>query len=237
MYDVAVVIPTIIRPHLERAVKSVFEQDFDGTIQILIGLDYPCGNKETLWSLQIQAPKNMAVDVLNLGYSTRIDKGGLYYNYGGGALRSILTLAANARYVAYLDDDCWFKPNHISSLMNLITKRNLHWVYSKRRAYYSETGEPVPEEKVGKLPEVDTNCILFDKIECHDAILGWVGVKKERAWNGIDVDQEWRYADPMYFTRALSRARKERKASTNLETTCYGLSEDSPGYHLHHKDD
>ncbi len=50
-YDVAVVIPTIGRPVLERAVQSVFRQDFPGTIQILIGVGNPIGDRELLSKL------------------------------------------------------------------------------------------------------------------------------------------------------------------------------------------
>lgn len=223
-YDVAVVTPTIIRPQLDKAVRSVFNQDFDGRIQMLVGLDYPCGNKEDLWALQIQAPNHIQLDVLHLGYSTRADKGGLYYSYGGGALRSILTLAANARYVAYLDDDCWFESNHISSLMDLITSRELDWVYSKRRPFYTETGKPVPHENIGELPEIDTNCFLIDKLSCHDAILGWTSVVKKEPWDDVEP-----------FKQALQRGRDKRYAGTGMETTCYGLTPESPSYNLHHK--
>jgi hypothetical protein len=35
-FDVAVVIPTVLRPTLLRAVRSIFRQDLKGRIQILI---------------------------------------------------------------------------------------------------------------------------------------------------------------------------------------------------------
>ena len=37
--DVAVVVPTVLRPSLMRAAQSVFDQAFDGTIHLLIGVD------------------------------------------------------------------------------------------------------------------------------------------------------------------------------------------------------
>ena len=39
LYAVAVIIPTTLRPELCRAVRSVFAQDFPGSVQILIGID------------------------------------------------------------------------------------------------------------------------------------------------------------------------------------------------------
>ena len=38
-FDVAVVMPTLLRPSLKRAVESVFAQDVRGRVQILIGVD------------------------------------------------------------------------------------------------------------------------------------------------------------------------------------------------------
>jgi len=41
LFDAAVVMPTLLRPSLERAVRSVFAQDLGGRIQLLIGVDCP----------------------------------------------------------------------------------------------------------------------------------------------------------------------------------------------------
>ena len=41
LFDVAVVIPSLLRPTLPRALRSVFAQDFQGSVQILIGIDAP----------------------------------------------------------------------------------------------------------------------------------------------------------------------------------------------------
>ena len=233
MYDVAVVMPTIIRPQLDKAVKSVFNQDFDGRIQLLIGLDYPCGNKEDLWVLQIQAPTNVQVDVLHLGYSTRKDKGGLYYNWGGGALRTILTFAANSRYVAYLDDDCWYDPNHISSLMTLIKEGDHDWVFSKRRAIDTDTGEPIDDRTINWWGGTDTNCYLIDKVRCHKSIHGWARVEKpKRAHEGIGEDEEFSYQDEADFYQTLKKNKSHNYKGTGLTTVNYGLSPDSPSYEL-----
>jgi hypothetical protein len=41
--DAAVIIPTLLRPSLVRAVQSVFAQQFGGRVQILIGIDQRSG--------------------------------------------------------------------------------------------------------------------------------------------------------------------------------------------------
>ncbi len=38
-FDVAVVMPTIVRPTLGRALASILNQNFAGRIQVLIGVD------------------------------------------------------------------------------------------------------------------------------------------------------------------------------------------------------
>src|SRR5262249_39984845 len=102
-YDVAVVIPTVARPALARAVRSVYAQQFSGTIQILIGVDTWQGEQRNLADLAVEAPPNCAVAVFNPGYSTSARHGGFVPAGTGGALRTILSYAAHSRLVAYLD--------------------------------------------------------------------------------------------------------------------------------------
>jgi hypothetical protein len=48
---VAVVMPTVLRSTVIRAVQSVFDQDFNGKIQLLIGIDRMFGPVEPLIAL------------------------------------------------------------------------------------------------------------------------------------------------------------------------------------------
>ncbi len=229
-FDVAVVIPTLISHSLERAVRSVFKQDFKGKIQIMVGLDYPCGNKEQLWALQLQCPKNVQMDVLHLGYSTRANSTGLYYGYGGGALRTILTFAANARYVAYLDDDNYYEPYHISSLMDLIQSRNYDWVISDRYPIHAKTGKRLPDEIIPWENEkmIDTNCILIDKIKCHEAIHGWAVTETSLGKGYYQTEDGMVYGDNVHFTKTLRRNRIIHMASTGLKSVAYQINLDRP---------
>ena len=114
-FDVAVVITTLVRDTLARAVESIYSQDFDGSLQILIGIDDPNADLRQLEELVGKCPSHMAVSVVNPGYSSFVLNGGLYPGYGG-VLPTVLSYLANARYVAYLDDDNWWGPSHISDL-------------------------------------------------------------------------------------------------------------------------
>src|SRR5262249_33606245 len=119
LYDVAVVIPTIGRSTLERAVRSIYAQEFSGTIQVLIGIDV-WAMPRPLDSLVAEAPRNCAVTVFDPGYSTSVRHGGIHASRDGGALRTILSYAAYSRLVAYLDDDNWWAADHIASLTQAI---------------------------------------------------------------------------------------------------------------------
>ena len=114
--DVAVVLVTVLRDTLVRAVESVFAQDFPGRIHLLIGIDVALGDRAMLDALRARCPEKVEMTVLDLGYSTSQRHGGPHINHFGGSLQTVLTFLAKAPAVAYLDDDDWYAPNHLSSL-------------------------------------------------------------------------------------------------------------------------
>lgn len=181
-FDAAVVIPTVLRPTLERAVRSVFAQDFDGRVQILIGIDKRAGDPAVLDGLARACPPRMAVTVVDPGYSTACVNGGLIDVRCGGSLRSALSIPAHSRFVAYLDDDNWYAPDHLSSLVAAIADHG--WAWSRRRFFDAATGADLGEDRwysVG--PDtgafaargglVDTNCLLIDTLRCADVLWRW----------------------------------------------------------------
>ena len=97
-FDVAVVIPTVLRPKLIPAAQSVFTQKGVGRIQLLIGIDKPLGSPSIIERVRALCPAHCAVTVVDLGYSTSDRHGGPHQAHDGGALRSLLTMAANSRH-------------------------------------------------------------------------------------------------------------------------------------------
>jgi len=182
-FDAAVVIPTTLRPTLARALLSVFAQDFPGRVQILIGIDRPAVTEDPLGEFVGSRPDHMAITIASLPYSTSARHGGLYPNFYGGALRSILTLAANSRLVAYLDDDNWWAPDHLSSLAEAIA--GYDWAYSQRIFADPVTGETIARDDwesvgpgAGVYAEgfggfVDPSSLMIDKIACHEVVGLW----------------------------------------------------------------
>ncbi|MDR3555780.1 MAG: tetratricopeptide repeat protein [Syntrophobacteraceae bacterium] len=181
--DVAVVIQTVLRPTLLRAVRSVFDQDHAGTIQVLIGIDFPQGDSAQLDTLARECPSNVILTVLDLGYSTSLRHGGIYNNHYGGALRTILSYAANSRYVAYLDDDDWWGRQHLSSLLSAIHRKD--WAFSYRWLVDRETGWPICRDEWDSVGPgaginleryggfVNPGSLMLDKAVCHLVLPFW----------------------------------------------------------------
>jgi len=181
--EVAVVIPTVLRETLTRAVHSVFDQDLDGRIQILIGIDAVKGPIEQLAGLEDCCPDNVTLTIVDPGYSTARRNGGVHACGYGGSLRAALSFLANSRHVAYLDDDNWFAPNHLSSLRKAIS--GVDWAYSHRWMVDPRTDGVVcidTWESVGPNAGVyakrfggfvDTSSLMIDKLKCLDVLPCW----------------------------------------------------------------
>lgn len=178
--DVAVIIPTVLRPTLRRAVESVFSQNFPGRMHVLVGVDLPQGD------LSLPAPPDhCALQVFYPGYSTSVRHGGLAASSDGGVLRCVLTHLANSRYIAYLDDDNWWAPSHLADLRYGIERTNAEWGFSLRWYVHPETSRPVcvdAWESVGPGHGVfarqfggfvDPSSLMIDKLACPRVAHCW----------------------------------------------------------------
>lgn len=182
-FDVAIVMPTVLRPSVTLAVESIFNQASSVRTQLLIGIDAPAGSDQNLVGLLRRAPHNVTTCLFYPGYSTSVRHGGLQFARDGGALRSVLTYLANARRVAYLDDDNSWHPDHLATMLEAIEGHD--WAYSLRWFAHPRSREPIcPDiwESVGPGEGlyaarfggwVDPNCLMFDKIACDGAIRWW----------------------------------------------------------------
>lgn len=182
-FDVAVVMPTMLRPSLERAIRSIFAQDLSGRIQILLGIDVARGEYDQVRRLVEICPDHIALDLIDPGYSTSARHGGVHPNQASGSLRAVLTYLANSRFVAYLDDDNWWAANHLSSLRAAIDGHG--WSWSLR--WFVEQGYDEPlcidewesvgvgagvfKERFGGF--VDPSSLMIDKLACEAAIPAW----------------------------------------------------------------
>jgi glycosyltransferase involved in cell wall biosynthesis len=99
-------------------------------------------------------------------------------NVGGGGwyghrVYAAMPLMVNADYILFLDEDNWFEPNHVETMINKIKSKDLIWSYSLRRIC-NEAGEYICDddcESLGRYPTVydhtinfvDTNCYCFKR--------------------------------------------------------------------------
>ncbi len=182
-FDVAIVMATVVRPTLAQAIRSIYAQKFGGRIQILVGVDRWVGEPAVLEALQAECPSHVAVTRVDLGYSTSQLHGGLYPSHFGGSLKTLLSYAANSRYVAYLDDDNWYAPDHLATLRDAIAGKA--WAFALRHFVDARSDDllcPDTWESVGpgrgayakaQGGFVDTNCYLIDKLLCNDVFPEW----------------------------------------------------------------
>ncbi len=129
-HSLAVVIPTVGRNSLVRAARSVFQQKISLKIHLLIGVDVDLGRQVNTLRDQIERekPSNFTLTWLDVGYSTSRRHGGQHACNFGGAIRSVLTFLADARYVMYLDDDDWLHEEHAKDILKAI--QDVSWAHS-----------------------------------------------------------------------------------------------------------
>lgn len=225
-FDVAVVMPSLLRPEIGDALRSIFRQDLDGRIQILIGVDRPgpdaIDDLSRLDAICAERPQHCVVQAFYPGYSTSVRHGGLTPARDGGALRCILSYLANSPNLAYLDDDNWWRPDHLRLLLGAM--RDADWAFSLRWYVHPQSRRPVCVdvwESVGPgrgvFAEsyggfVDPNCLMLNKVTCQSVLANWA-----RPAAG---DPKGQSADRNVF-HALHR--NFRAASTGEATAFYRL--------------
>ncbi len=219
--DAAVVIPTVLRPELTNALHSIFAQRFPGRVHIMIGIDAIKGELDLIDAACAARPANCVVQVLWPGFSTSVRNGGLTPPGDGGALRAVLTYLANSPYVAYLDDDNWWHPDHLVQLRQAID--NAEWAYALRWFVHPESRRPVCVdiwESVGPGQGVfaknfggfvDPSCLMINKVACPLAPHHWNFPLK---------------VDPMSADRNVFAflSRYHKPAATGQPTTFYAMN-------------
>jgi hypothetical protein len=219
-FDAAVVLPTLLRPSLTRAVQSVFRQRFAGTIQVLVGVDRAEGEAGQLAALGRECPEHCSLLVLQPGYSTSVRNGGLHPGGTGGVLRTVLSYLANSRRVAYLDDDNWWSEDHLRTLCDTLAGHD--WAFSLRWYVEAATARPLcidewesvgPGRGVFNASQggfVDPGSLMLDKLAC-EAVLRWWSIPLRNDPRAMTEDR--------HVFHLLSN--RFRGAATNLATCFY----------------
>jgi hypothetical protein len=180
--EVAVLISTLQRPCLSRAIESVYRQTFSGRIQILVGVDKREEPAADLDAIFARRPNHISGLVLAPPYSTSVRHGGIHSALDGGAMRTLLSFLANARFVAYLDDDNTYEPDHLAGLLRAVQGKV--WAHSQRMIVDEQTDQNLAVDRWDSVGPgrgrfasiggfVDTNCLLVDKVAATRALGRW----------------------------------------------------------------
>jgi len=151
-----VITPTIGTKFLQQAIDSVHNQTVPTEHWIIV--DGRLDNDFSMYEngRLIQWPENIGKNKWN---------GHRYY--------AALPMLTNADYILYLDEDNWFEPNHVETMINFIKKYDLQWCYSLRKIV-DQNGNFIDNddcESLGRWPSVftiekcfvDTNCYAFKR--------------------------------------------------------------------------
>lgn len=149
--SVVVITPTIGSPKLLDAFESVEKQTY-GNIKHLIVVDGPDYYKkvlDTLGLFGLNRKQQLSVAPENTGAN------GFY----GHRIYAAYAHLVNADYVFFLDEDNWYHPDHVRSLIETIENRQLDFAYSLRGIYDKDKNYLCDDncEALGEWPIYFTN--------------------------------------------------------------------------------
>jgi glycosyltransferase involved in cell wall biosynthesis len=204
--SVAVVTSTQGRSTITKAIQSVKDQTRKATHYVFIhGAQY---SDKTIPHL---ADDTVAVHL------PRANGGG---GYGMAPVFALAPFAITEDVICYLDDDNWYEPDHIESVVEMIEKHDIGWAYSLRKIVDNE-GEFICEdncESLGCIPNSD-NQYLVDN-SCY-AVRTDVARRHSHAWYVPIISDR-------SFQLELMRA-KLKAGTTGKHSVNYRLSADGTG--------
>lgn len=139
--SVVVITPTVGSPKLTDAIQSVKSQTYKN-IEHLVVVD---GFEHELTATEAGA---YLVNMLVLPWNTGA-KG-----FNGQRIYASIPHLVNSDYVFFLDEDNWYEPDHVSSLVQTIEEQKLDWAHSFRKIYMPDKTYVAADlcESLGKWP-------------------------------------------------------------------------------------
>ena len=169
-----VIIPTTGSPELEDAVKGVMNQTYDTMCYVVAD------------GIQTHSKTRIITD--NFLSRKKLEKCFLPINVGangfyGHRVYAAFTHLINTDYVLYLDQDCWFEPDHVEQCIEIMKEKDLDWSYSLRKVCDKEGNYICNDdcESLGKwqtyhgVNHIDTNCYCIKTS---------VAIKLASVWHG-----------------------------------------------------
>lgn len=167
---ITVVTATVNRPTLRRTVESVQAQTLQPKIHCILFqqlmerslIDIPKPREIPLQILWLPPPQPQFVDVLDKAEQM-----------------------AETPWIAMLDDDCWWEPNHLEILAKLMDETGADFVWCSTSLDDAQTGEQigVRDDPIPGFQHIDPNEVLFRRT-CRER---WGGFKIEDDRNAEGV--------------------------------------------------
>ena len=128
---VMVITPTIGSSKLQDALDSVEKQTYKHIKHLIVvdGKEFANGVFE-----QVGLPPKDKVKVLVLPENTGKTNGNFY----GHRIYAAMPHLLNSDYMLFLDEDNWYEPDHVETLVETIEKKNLDFSYSLRKIFSPE---------------------------------------------------------------------------------------------------
>lgn len=167
---ITIITPTTGKDSLNRLIESLRKQVVNFN-HILLWDD----KREGEFSKLSNSPK-VPSDIVNCNLSNGmrycIEIPGSFVQGGatGSALRAIGLMAANTPYVTFADDDVWYEPNHLETLLGAVQGKQ--WAYGRRRVWANKNDcigvdnfESVGDNLSRKTPYemADNNTMIFTR--------------------------------------------------------------------------
>lgn len=167
--SVCVIIATIGKDSLERAIDSLYRQTYrrgPGGLQCLVVVDGPefDHNARAVYHDAIRKRDADWINIITLPENTGAKGYRCFRIYGA------MPMLVNQDWIAYLDDDNWFEPDHIANCVEACRRAPLDWCFTLRNIWH-EGKLLCPDhcESVGLWPtwydrskrHIDTNCYFM----------------------------------------------------------------------------
>ena len=171
MKTVTVITPTIGKPELVDAIKSVQNQTYKTKHLIVVD-----GPQYDVIVAAIFGANFSINEIMSLGLSITPENTGAN-GFNGQRIYASYPHLINSDYIAFLDEDNWYEPDHIQSLVEVMeANRTLDFAYSLRKIH-NKTGEyqcnddceslghwAIFDCHLGRKPHyylIDTSCYFF----------------------------------------------------------------------------
>lgn len=154
---VTVITPTTGAPYLRQAIESVKNQTYDNIQHLVVVDGQPKG--------RVIAREYPHIDLIDLPYPTGLDR------FNGHRIYGASVYLAKGDLVCFLDEDNYFDPNHIESLVKVMEKPN-DWAFSLRKIVDKDNNYVCNDdcESLGKWEScigdffVDVGCFFLPKL-------------------------------------------------------------------------